>query len=369
MSQASDVKQIVEKVVSQVLQSHISQLREDLVRRVLDEVQPQLGSTPASSNGSSATLLRAISAIHAGGNQREILRSLLDSTVHFSSRSALFIVKAGTGTAWQARGFANNDEVKDFSLDLGSGMAARTMQSRTASASNASEFDSGFISRFHGPSDGRVLLLPLVLKDKVAALIYADAGNQAGGHLDATSLELLLLTTSTWLEVVSVRKQTYKDAPEAVAAEAHEAAPTATAAAHSDPFAAHPPLAMAMASAAGAGSSVQPAPNSGPAPVTEAPAGQHGNLSPEDADVHRKAQRFARLLVDEIKLYNQAKVTDGRNHKDLYDRLKDDVEKSRATFEKRYGATVAAAANYFDQELVHNLADDDPTVMGVNFRR
>ncbi len=365
MSQTSDVKQIVEKVVSQVLQSHVSQLREELVRRVLDEVQPQLGGVAASSNGSSATLLRAISAIHAGGNQREILRSLLDSTVHFSSRSALFIVKAGTGTAWQARGFANNDEVKDFSLDLGTGMAARTMQSRTASSGNAGEFDSGFISRFHAPSDNRVLLLPLVLKDKVAALIYADAGNQTGGHLDASSLELLLLTTSTWLEVVSVRKQTYKDAPEAVATEAHEAAPTTTAAAHSDPFAAHPPL--AMAAAAGADSSVQPAPI--PAAVTEAPAATHGDLSAEDADVHKKAQRFARLLVDEIKLYNQAKVTDGRNHKDLYDRLKDDIEKSRATFGKRYGTTVAAAANYFDQELVHNLADDDPAVMGVNFRR
>ena len=44
-------------------------------------------------------------------------------------------------------------------------------------------------------------------------------------------------------------------------------------------------------------------------------------MSPEDADTHRKAQRFARLLVDEIKLYNQAKVAEGRRNKDLYDRL------------------------------------------------
>ena len=42
-----------------------------------------------------------------------------------------------------------------------------------------------------------------------------------------------------------------------------------------------------------------------------------------------KAQRFARLLLDEIKLYNQVKVTEGRKNRDLYDRLKEDLDKSR----------------------------------------
>jgi len=53
-----------------------------------------------------------------------------------------------------------------------------------------------------------------------------------------------------------------------------------------------------------------------------------------------------------IKLYNQAKVTEGRKHKDLYDRMKDDIEKSRSTYQKRYGNTAAASANYFQQEVL-----------------
>ena len=93
------------------------------------------------------------------------------------------------------------------------------------------------------------------------------------------------------------------------------------------------------------------------------------HLSPEDADTHRKAQRFARLLVDEIKLYNQAKVTEGRKHKDLYDRLKEDIDKSRSTYSKRYGNTAAAIADYFNAELVRSLAEDDGSLMGANFRR
>jgi hypothetical protein len=61
------------------------------------------------------------------------------------------------------------------------------------------------------------------------------------------------------------------------------------------------------------------------APATA--ADPFAGMSAEDADTHRKAQRFARLLVDEIKLYNQAKVAEGRRNKDLYDRLKEDIDK------------------------------------------
>ena len=103
------------------------------------------------------------------------------------------------------------------------------------------------------------------------------------------------------------------------------------------------------------------------APATA--ADPFAGMSAEDADTHRKAQRFARLLVDEIKLYNQAKVAEGRRNKDLYDRLKEDIEKSRSTFQKRYGNTAAASGDYFQKEVVRSLAEDDYSVMGANFRK
>ena len=73
--------------------------------------------------------------------------------------------------------------------------------------------------------------------------------------------------------------------------------------------------------------------------------------------------------MDEIKLYNQAKVAEGRRNKDLYDRLKEDIDKSRGTFQKRYGNTVAVSGDYFQNELVRSLAEDDISIMGTNFRR
>ena len=103
------------------------------------------------------------------------------------------------------------------------------------------------------------------------------------------------------------------------------------------------------------------APPSGSSPSSSA-------SSPEDAEVQQKAQRFARLLADEIKLYNQDKVAAGRASKDLYDRLREDIDKSRATYEKRYGGTAAAGEDYFNREIVRALAEDDSALMGNNFR-
>ncbi len=61
---------------------------------------------------------------------------------------------------------------------------------------------------------------------------------------------------------------------------------------------------------------------------------QPSTISPEDEEVHRKARRFARLLVEEIKLYNQDKVLEGRKNNDLFDRLKDAIDKSRSDVPK-----------------------------------
>ena len=89
----------------------------------------------------------------------------------------------------------------------------------------------------------------------------------------------------------------------------------------------------------------------------------------EEDELHKKARRFAKLLVEEIRLYNQPKVDEGRQHKDLYDRLKVDIEKSRATYDKRYAESAVASADYFTQELIRILADNDVSLMGAGFSR
>jgi hypothetical protein len=377
MSEKTWIEQVVERVVSEVLEARVPPLRSELVRRVLEEVAPHLGAAPESSP---ASLLKAISSIQTGTTQREILRTLLDNASRYCGRVALFVVKAGAATGWQGRAFSNHEEIKDFPLDVSSGVAARAMQSRMAFTASATEVDPKFVSRFGPPAEDHALLLPLLLKDRVAALVYADAGAEAGGKMESAALELLVVSASAWLEVAALRKQAQKEGPaetRSLEKPPAVAAPVPASPSFSDPFAAHAPTHSAVAApeppAAEPVDAVsamsEPAPAAASAAATAVAVDAFAALSTEDADLHRKAQRFARLLVDEIKLYNQAKVAEGRKNKDLYDRLKEDIDKSHATYQKRFGATIASSAEYFNQELVRSLAEDDSSVMGANFQR
>jgi hypothetical protein len=374
VAERGEIRQMVESAVAGSLQAQLPQLQSQIVEQVLQALPARAEEGGAASDGSagegSKDLVRAVSSIHAGSTQKEILRALLDAGSEYCTRIALFVVKAGAASGWQARNLGDEEAVKDFALDMSAGPVAHTYQNRVATPGNIAEMGKVFVDQFGAPTNEQVLMLPLLLKDKVAALVYADGGES--GKLDSAALELLVMATSAWLEVASLRKQAAKD--DGATSNRFESAPppVQTVSSFSDPFAGHAPkhVVSTPAAAEPAAEVVEVAAahaSAGAAPA--AAADPLAGLSAEDADVHRKAQRFARLLVDEIKLYNQAKVAEGRRNKDLYDRLKEDIEKSRGTFQKRYGSTVAASGDYFQHELLRSLAEDDASIMGANFQR
>jgi hypothetical protein len=375
MAESKELQQIVERAVAQALDRQRPTLQAELVARVMAELPAPSAAPAARGSSTQSNLVPAVASIHAGTTQKEILRALLDAGSSYGSRVALFVVKAGAANGWQGRGFGEEDAVKDFPLDMTAGPAAHAYHNRTAAPANIAEMDHRFVEHFGGPANEQILVLPLVLKDKVAALLYADGG--ADGVLDGPSLEVLVLATSAWLEVVSLRKQAQRDFGDTGASTERPpvpaSAPVQTVSSFSDPFAAHTPKHTTPAPVQEpAAEVVEVAAHAAAASAASAPAtaaDPFAGMSPDDADTHRKAQRFARLLVDEIKLYNQAKVAEGRRNRDLYDRLKEDIEKSRSTFLKRYGNTAAASGDYFQKEVVRSLAEDDYSVMGANFRK
>ena len=87
-------------------------------------------------------------------------------------------------------------------------------------------------------------------------------------------------------------------------------------------------------------------------------------LSPEDQKAHEEAKRFARLVVSEIKLYNESKVNEGRRNRDIYERLKEDIERGRQMYAERVNPRVRDATNYFNDELVRILAGGDAGALG-----
>ncbi|HEY0050522.1 MAG TPA: hypothetical protein VGB68_14620, partial [Pyrinomonadaceae bacterium] len=90
-------------------------------------------------------------------------------------------------------------------------------------------------------------------------------------------------------------------------------------------------------------------------------------VTEDERRLHNDARRFARLLVSEIKLYNEQKVKEGREANDLYERLREAIDRSREMYDKRVQPSVAAKFDYFHYELVNSLGDGEETRLGASY--
>ena len=75
------------------------------------------------------------------------------------------------------------------------------------------------------------------------------------------------------------------------------------------------------------------------------------------------AERFAKLLVSEIKLYENYKVERGLRNNNLYESLRDEIGEARKKYKMRI--LNAEFEKYFDDALVEILADGDKGKLGI----
>jgi hypothetical protein len=104
-----------------------------------------------------------------------------------------------------------------------------------------------------------------------------------------------------------------------------------------------------------------------PEPGQLSPPASETKLPTEEEKQHADARRFARLLVSEIKLYNEQRLIEGRENRDIYVRLKRDIDKSRETYEKRIPPQVSRKYDYFNDEIIRILAENDPDKLGSDY--
>jgi CHASE1-domain containing sensor protein len=83
--------------------------------------------------------------------------------------------------------------------------------------------------------------------------------------------------------------------------------------------------------------------------------------------LEKDAARFARLLISEIKLYENYKVERGLKTGNLYDSLRDEIEEARKKFRKRIQGR--DFEHYFDDALVDVLADGDKSKLGFRYNQ
>lgn len=420
-------------------------------------------TAPAASRDA-AHIKRAIQEIAAQQSQTDVLKSLLTGAVEFADRVALFVTKNDQAIGWRvckASDPANLEMIGGVSLPL-SGETIVTRAARAqAPLSGSADADSedAILMDQLGGSPAVVAAVPLIVRGKVVAVLYADSTSAEANAINSDALESLARVASMAVNLVSIQhaaavhpqpvpaqatetavsqpqvaesayEPEVEPATSAVATESvdevsritqpldsqTEGAPESVSAA--PPVVVHAqPVVEAAEPTSAAVEEPQPPPAEAPSytPPTEAPsyttpaeqtenvaqtappppppvaepapvftsqystplgsARRFGVSEPElpievsedERRLHNDARRFARLLVSEIKLYNEPKVREGRSNGDLYDRLREDIDRSRQMYDKRVAPPVAARHDYFHQELVNTLAEGDVAKLGVSY--
>jgi hypothetical protein len=343
-------------------------------------------------------LRAAIAQIEHGANLSEVLSALVNEVSQHVDRAAMFIVKGTNVIGWYAKGVNPPEAVKHVNVPLSADTFFQKAQNTRAAVRGVPADSPGTVQAMTrmGGMLASVLVVPLILRDKLAAVLYCDSARPEVPAAEADMIEILVLFASRTIDLLSLAPKPAAGAAAAPRPTAPPArVPTAppAAAAHHDEGAGTvmfsgaqaaqlrqatgvtpPPAKPAPAPPADEGSSTvmfsasqfqaireHAAPAVAPPPPARPPAPA---IPPEQQKAHDDAKRFARLVVSEIKLYNEAKVAEGRKAKDIYERLKEDIERGRQMYQDRVPAAVRDQTNYFYDELVRILAGGDAGALG-----
>jgi hypothetical protein len=112
-----------------------------------------------------------------------------------------------------------------------------------------------------------------------------------------------------------------------------------------------------------------PAPVEGELPVPEPVASGDvefdiNQLTSEEQELHRRANRVAKVSMQDIKMLRPEAVKLGRQHKDICIRLKDDIEKAHREYDRRFKPIMDHPVDYFYRWMVEILADGDASALG-----
>jgi hypothetical protein len=423
-----------------------------------------------------AILKAAVEEIDDQRTQANILEVLVNRAASFAPRVAFFVIKNEQATGWRARGFegtVGDDAIREISLPLASDtLLGDVVRSRTvwSGSPGANAEDHVLLGQLGSEPPQRMVAIPLVVRDKSVAVLYADSAALESDAINLEALETLVRVADMAVELLSLSRNAARpqrtrpqvsgrpsvveeereeqpaavetqapeeEAPPPVEEEEEPAAPVEAGATREEESAAETvegeavsePESMDDGGAQAAHGAAAPAAwdetptveaqapvieekgvapfipstpswadagaqpstdtsSTGPTHAQPQPAQpeQYGGprlgasrrygstdtelpveVSEDERRLHNDARRFARLLVSEIKLYNEQKVKEGRAQGNIYERLREDIDRSRQMYDKRVAPPVAARYDYFHQELVNTLAEGDPSKLGAAY--
>jgi chemotaxis protein histidine kinase CheA len=254
-------------------------------------------------------VLNALRAMDASRSLSDVLTSLTSSAAAEAPRVALFVLNGSDLRGWKSAGFSG--EPSSLHADVTDpGVLGEALRRREPVATSEAE-GPGAPAFAELPPGRAAMAVPLLVGNQPVAVLYAD--DAADGTPAAPA---------SWPEAIQILGR-------------------------------HASVTLAHLTAARAADAMR---------RSIAPAG--GQKTPSGAEDGNSARRYARLLVSEIKLYNEAAVHIGRQKRDLLARLKPEIDRARKLYSQRISPAVDSHGALFQQELVQTLADGDASLLG-----
>lgn len=383
---ASEMNDLMDESSTSWYHSDVSPFGQQLDILISDIVS-NVPIPPKKENAGLASLVELVKKLDAGNTQSEILNVVLQHISGWVDRAVLFVVKGDQASGWAAFGLGldwDTVRIRAIRVDLNQDHILRHVVSNGEPAfGSAGQFSQNhsLFSMLGDMSPAAALAFPILVRGKIAGILYADVNEDLSEQPD---LPNLLQLAARWAgSAIDLLPMKPKTAPQPAAAPARSAMvtqpvnmpappPPAPAAVAAPPALEYAPPTLIEEGAAPTimmnlqSLPVAPGVEEDPASTVMMQVPRVEPAAPEDEQkLHEDAKRFARLLVSEIKLYNEAQVSAGREKKDLYDRLKDDIERSRRMYQERVPQHIHTTTNYFYEELVRTLANGDPSLLGM----
>ncbi len=341
-----ELKGVIDRILTekiQVLLNRIDSFQNHIIKEIENlkriddvmqfEIPADLLLAEARSEEAEIQLLNDyVKKISSATTQQSLISSILEGVNCFCSRAALFLLRDDKLTGWKGKGFSGtNDEINDeelnkifFSLSANT-VFKQVLESKKPYAGDPVSKPDDFLiyNRFGGKQPEKILVLPFFVKGKPQAIIYCDASR--GKAIKQKNVEIVSLVGELSLDLLPLRQKIM--------------------------------------------TRVKTQEFIGPAETGERIESKHMELIDEMEKTatttmrENDPERLARVIVNDVILYNQKVVEDGIRNKNLYEVLKDTLVQAKEMYMRK-----AHDVKYFEAQLIHTLARGDKTALkGYNF--
>ena len=162
-------------------------------------------SARAKASSDMAIVKAAVTEMGEQGSQGDILKTLVNRAASFAPRVAFFAIKGDNAIGWRARGFegsVGDSAVQQISIPLsGNNLLADVAKSRTTWSGGAHSHAENHVllNRLGEEAPQRVVGIPLNVRKRAVAVLYADSGS-----LDSEAINLEALETLVQMSGMSV---------------------------------------------------------------------------------------------------------------------------------------------------------------------